>query len=73
MSCGVKNLIYVMKCAGFGLEYTLYIRGMFFNTCHLLDYIFCGQLMRMLFICDESPIFSDQIDIKIIAVRRTVI
>ena len=49
------------------------IRGMFFNTCHLLDYFFCGQSMRMLFICGESPIFSDQIGIKIIAVRRTVI
>ena len=43
---------------------------MFFNTCHLLDYFFCGQQsMRMLFICGESPIFSDQIGIKIIAVR----
>ena len=50
-----------------------YIRGMFFNTCHSLDYFFCGQSMRMLFICGESPILSDQIGIKIIAVRRTVI
>ena len=49
------------------------IRGMFFNTCHLHDYFFCGQSMRMVFICGESPIFSDQIGIKIIAVRRTVI
>ena len=48
-------------------------RLMFFNTCHLLGYFFCGQSMRMLFICGESPIFSDQIGIKIIAVRRTVI
>ena len=37
------------------------IRGMFFNTCHLLDYFFCGQSMRMFFICGESPIFSDQL------------
>ena len=29
--------------------------------------------MRILFICGESPIFSDQIGIKSIAVRRTVI
>ena len=49
------------------------IRVMFFNSCHLLDYFFCGQSMRMLFIRGESPIFSDQIGIKIIAVQRTVI
>ena len=23
---------------------TLIVRGMFFNTCHLLDYFFCGQI-----------------------------
>ena len=56
-----------------GFIHTFLLRGMFFNTCHLLDYFFCGQSMRMLFICGESPIFSDQIGIKIIAVRRTVI
>ena len=46
---------------------------MFFNTCHVLDYFFCGQSMRMMFICGEIQIFSDQTGIKIIAVRRTVI
>ena len=40
-------------------------------TCLII--FFCGQSMRMLFICGESPIFSDQIGITIIAVRRTVI
>ena len=43
------------------------LRGVFFNTCHLLDYFSRGLTMRMLFICDESVIFSGPISIKIIA------
>ena len=44
------------------------IRGMFFNSCHLLDYFSLRLTTKMLFICGESPIFSDQIRIKIVAV-----
>ena len=44
-----------------------YLRGVFFNSCHLLDYFSRGQSMRMLFICGERLIFSGQIGIKIIA------
>ena len=40
---------------------------MFFNSCHLLDYFPRGLITRMLFVCGESPIFSDQIGIKIVA------
>ena len=43
------------------------IRGMFFNSCHLLDYFSRGLTARKLFVCGESPIFSDQIGIKIVA------
>ena len=43
------------------------IRGMFFNSCHLLDYFSRGLTARMLFVCGESPTFSDQIGIKIVA------
>ena len=42
------------------------IRGMF-NSCHLLDYFSHGLTARKLFVCGESPIFSDQIGIKIVA------
>ena len=55
------------------VTYTYMIRMMFFNSCHLRFYSFCRQSMRMLFICDESPIFSGQIGIKIISLRRAVI
>ena len=48
------------------------LRGVFFNTCHLLDYFSYGQLMRMVFIYGESPIFSDQIGVKVIADLRMV-
>ena len=44
-----------------------YLRGMFFNSCHLLDYFSRGLTARKLFLCGESPIFSDQIGIKIVA------
>ena len=43
------------------------VRGMFFNSCHLLDYFSRGLTVRKLFVCGESPIFSDQISIKIVA------
>ena len=43
------------------------VRGVFFNSCHLLDYFSRGLTTRMLFICGESSLFSDQISIKIIA------
>ena len=43
------------------------LRGVFFNSCHLLDYFFRGLTMRMLFICGKSLIFAGQISIKIIA------
>ena len=43
------------------------LRGVFFNTSHLLDYFSRGLTMRMLFICGERFIFSDQISTKIIA------
>ena len=46
---------------------TLYIRGMFFNSCHLLDYFSRVLTARKLFVCGESPILSDQIGIKIVA------
>ena len=49
------------------------VRGMFFNSCHLLGYFSCGQATRLLFICGESSIFSGQIGINIIALWRTVI
>ena len=44
------------------------LRGVFFNSCHLLDYFSRGLPTKMLFICGENPIFSDQISIKIVAV-----
>ena len=43
------------------------IRAVFFNTCHLLDFPDRGLILRMLFICEESITFSDQVSIKIIA------
>ena len=43
------------------------LRGMFFNSCHLLDYFSRGLTARKLFVCGESPILSDQIGIKIVA------
>ena len=50
------------------LPWTAELRGMFFNSCHLLDYFSLGLTTKMLFICGENPIFSDQIRIKIVAV-----
>ena len=35
------------------LPLKLTLRGVFFNTCHLLDYFSRGLTMRMLFICGE--------------------
>ena len=46
---------------------SLCIRGMFFNSCHLLDYFSGGLTARKLFVCGESSIFSDKIGIKIVA------
>ena len=46
--------------------FTVLLRGIFFNSCHLFDYFSRGQT-TMLFICGESSIFSDQISIKIVA------
>ena len=54
---------------GFSWSNIRLIRGVFFNSCHLLDFFSCGQSI----ICGESPIFSDHIGITIIAVWRTVI
>ena len=39
---------------------------MFFNSCHLLDYFSRGLTARKLFVCGRSPIFSDQIGIKLL-------
>ena len=46
-----------------------HLRGVFFNSCHLLDYFSHGLTTRMLFMCGErsSLSFSDQIRIKIVA------
>ena len=48
--------------------FACFVRGMFFNSWHLLDYFSRGLTARKLFVCSESPIFSDQIGIKIVAV-----
>ena len=55
------------------VQFLFYLQRAFFNSCHLLDYFSCGLTTRMLFICGESSIFSDQISIKIVALRRTTL
>ena len=46
------------------------LRGVFFISCHLLDYFSRGLTTRMLFIRGESSIFSDQISTKIVMTLR---